>query len=80
MSDSKLQSPRQRALQDARERACPPLWARVGVDAVFYRLTEPDREMLEAGAAELKIALPEEKPAYLRELAGVVWRSMLEAA
>jgi hypothetical protein len=54
---------------------------RILVDAVVRELAEPDREMQEAGAAELLQALPPgTTPSYRRELAGVVWRAMLARA
>lgn len=79
---SALQSPRQLAIGDVWTLACPDdLHAKVAVDAVFYRLREPDREMLEAGARELATAMPPGMgQAYARDLAGVVFRAMLEAA
>lgn len=51
------------------------------VDQVFANISEPDRDMLAAGAAELAKALPPKSgKAYCRNLAGVVWRAMLERA
>lgn len=49
--------------------------ARAAVDDVFDKLAEPDRDMLEAGAAELKM-----RHGHARHLAAVVWRAMLQKA
>ena len=55
------------------------------VENVLDHLVEPDRDMLDAGRAELDLAL--DKPAdrqhgagYRRDLCGVIWRAMLDRA
>jgi hypothetical protein len=49
------------------------------VDIVLQALEQPDRPMLDAGFAELKLAVPPPAtPLYLRNLARMVWRTMLE--
>lgn len=73
-------APRRQAVEDMRKFIPEERIARDAAEAVFYRLTSPDRVMLEAGAAELKLALPEAGNAYLRNLAGAIWRAMLETA
>lgn len=51
------------------------------IERVLDILDDPDREMLEAGAMELAKALPPgATKAYLRNLAGVVFRAMLSRA
>jgi hypothetical protein len=52
------------------------------VAAVFDALKEPDRDMLEAGRRELDLAVPSAAHgrAYVRNLAGAVWRSMFAEA
>lgn len=56
------------------------------VDQVLAQLADPDRDMLAAGAVELERALPPEAAkgrggrAYVRNLAAVIWRAMLDRA
>ena len=55
------------------------------VETVLDHLTEPDRDMLDAGRAELDFALGEpfdrqHGPAYRRALCAVIWRAMLDRA
>ena len=55
--------------------------AEIAVETVFEHLAEPDRDMLEAGAAEMAQALPKgARRTYARQLAAVVWRAMIERA
>lgn len=78
------------SLPSARQRALPkllphvasknPVRASMVADVVLAELAEPDQFMLEAGMAELDRALPRAAKAYVRDLAGVVWRSMLARA
>lgn len=48
------------------------------VDAIFSVLAEADRDMLEAGARELELALPPDmrQRARVRQLVAATWRSM----
>jgi hypothetical protein len=53
------------------------------VENVLDTLGEPDRDMLDAGRAELDLALgkPADRQhgaAYRRDLCGVIWRAMLD--
>lgn len=55
------------------------------VENVLDTLCEPDRDMLDAGRAELDLALgkPADRqhgPAYRRDLCGVIFRAMLDRA
>lgn len=54
--------------------------AGIVVDQVFAAVEIPDRVMLEAGRAELALALPRETKKQARALAGVMWRAMLDRA
>jgi hypothetical protein len=55
--------------------------AKVAVDIVFENLVDPDRDMLQAGAAEMAPSLPKGGGSgYGRELAALVWRAMLQRA
>ena len=59
--------------------------ATLAVRAVLDELTRPDAEMLRAGAEELRHAIARPQPAhgfdaYIRNLAGVVFRAMLNRA
>lgn len=55
--------------------------ARVAVETVIDHLAEPDRDMLDAGAAEMAPALPKSaRRTYARNLASAVWRAMIERA
>jgi hypothetical protein len=58
-------------------------YAEVMVDGVIDALKDPDREMLDAGLAELNLAMgpkpdPKHGDAYRRELARVIWAAMLD--
>lgn len=62
-------------------RDIPEDTARVAVQTVFQHLAEPDRDMLDAGAAEMAPALPKTaRRSYARNLAAAVWRAMIERA
>jgi hypothetical protein len=55
------------------------------VGIVIEELTEPDRDMLDAGLTELTLALgpPPDRdhgPAYRRDLLAVIWRAMIDRA
>jgi hypothetical protein len=51
------------------------------VAAVFDQLREPDRDMLEAGRREVELAVaPPATKAYVRNLAGALWRTMFAEA
>jgi hypothetical protein len=55
--------------------------AEIAVKTVFEHLAEPDRDMLEAGAAEIAQSLPKgARRAYARQLAAIIWRAMIERA
>lgn len=55
--------------------------AQDAVKTVLDQLADPDRDMLQAGAAEIGLAIPKGASAnYVRKLASAVWRAMLERA
>lgn len=62
-----------------------PDFAIEAVEDVLRILGDPDRDMLDAGRAELDLALgkPADRqhgPAYRRDLCGVIFRAMLDRA
>lgn len=55
--------------------------ARAAVETVFAHLAEPDRDMLEAGVAEMVRGLPQLiHRGRARSIAEGVWRAMLDRA
>jgi predicted transcriptional regulator len=76
-------SPRQRAVK----RVCQSIndksgvLAEYAVEDVFAELRDPDRDMIDAGLAELERALPAgTSKIYRRQLARVIWNAMLDRA
>jgi hypothetical protein len=70
------QTLRRRAIKSASINHHPEIAEEI-VDVTLGILVDPDDEMLAAGAEELALALADAKPAYRRDLAGVVWRAMM---